>query len=578
MFYRNSIIKLRNNFTNYFYQYHKNFSNLNKYSSQITQKKERGAAQAMLYSLGLTKNDLNKPQVGVVSMWYSGNPCNSKLNIYSDAISLSIKNQKMIPMQFNTISVSDGISMGTQGMRYSLPSRELIADSIETVVNAQHYDGVICIPGCDKNLPGSLMGISRLNRPSLIVYGGSMKSTTYKGTKLDIVSAFESYGKYISGKITEDERLEIIQNACDKGCGSCSGLYTANTMAVCLETLGMMLPNSSSTSTGTIEKELECLYTGNIIHNLLEKDIKPSDILTKESFLNAITMTYAFGGSTNAVIHLLACANSAQIDITLDDFQNLNHIPVILNMKPHGEYVMYDLSKIGGTARVTKYLIQKGLLNGNCLTVTGNTLWENVKKCEDMEFTKQNIVLPLEKPFKNDGHIKILKGNLSPNGCLSKIYKNKKIFKGKACVFDNENDMVQALSNNKIKSNSFVIIRYQGESIGCPEMLTPTSALIGHFGSDNAPPLATDGRFSGGSHGILIAHLPDAYKKDSLTRIIKNNDDIEINLSTNEINLLVDNEQIKERLNNIPQKKLNISGYLKKFSKLCGTFQDGYIT
>jgi len=578
MFYRNSIIKLRNNFTNYFHQYHKNFSNLNKYSSQITQKKERGAAQAMLYSLGLTKNDLNKPQVGVVSMWYSGNPCNSKLNIYSDAISLSIKNQKMIPMQFNTISVSDGISMGTQGMRYSLPSRELIADSIETVVNAQHYDGVICIPGCDKNLPGSLMGISRLNRPSLIVYGGSMKSTTYKGTKLDIVSAFESYGKYISGKITEDERLEIIQNACDKGCGSCSGLYTANTMAVCLETLGMMLPNSSSTSTGTIEKELECLYTGNIIHNLLEKDIKPSDILTKESFLNAITMTYAFGGSTNAVIHLLACANSAQIDITLDDFQNLNHIPVILNMKPHGEYVMYDLSKIGGTARVTKYLIQKGLLNGNCLTVTGNTLWENVKKCEDMEFTKQNIVLPLEKPFKNDGHIKILKGNLSPNGCLSKIYKNKKIFKGKACVFDNENDMVQALSNNKIKSNSFVIIRYQGESIGCPEMLTPTSALIGHFGSDNAPPLATDGRFSGGSHGILIAHLPDAYKKDSLTRIIKNNDDIEINLSTNEINLLVDNEQIKERLNNIPQKKLNISGYLKKFSKLCGTFQDGYIT
>ena len=579
MFYKTSVAKFVKNYTKISYYSHKRFSNINKFSREITQKKERGAAQAMLYSLGLTKDDMNKAQVAVASMWYSGNPCNSKLNIYSDAISSSIqRSDKMIPMQFNTIGVSDGISMGTPGMRYSLPSRELIADSIETVVNAQHYDGVICVPGCDKNLPGSLMGILRLNRPSLIVYGGSMKSTEYKGSKLDIVSAFESYGKYTSGKISEDERLDIIQNSCDKGCGSCSGLYTANTMAVCLETLGMMLPNSSSSSPGTIEKSKECMDTGNVIQNLLEKDIKPSDILTKESFLNAITVTYAFGGSTNAVIHLLACANSAGIDIKLDDFQNLNHIPVILNMKPHGEYVMYDLSKIWGTARVTKYLIQKGLLNGNCLTVTGKTLWENVKDYEDMEFTNQNLVFPLEKPFKNDGHIKILKGNLSPNGCLSKIYKKEKIFKGKACVFDNENDMVEALSNNEIKQDSFVVIRYQGESIGCPEMLTPTSALIGHFGSEKAPPLATDGRFSGGSHGILIAHLPDAYKKNSLTRIIKNNDDIEINLSTNEINLLVDDEQIKERLNNTPQKELNVSGYLKKFSKLCGTFQDGYIT
>ena len=533
----------------------------------------------MLYSLGLTKDDMNKAQVAVASMWYSGNPCNSKLNIYSDAISSSIKrNDKMIPMQFNTIGVSDGISMGTPGMRYSLPSRELIADSIETVVNAQHYDGVICVPGCDKNLPGSLMGILRLNRPSLIVYGGSMKSTEYKESKLDIVSAFESYGKYTSGKISEDERLDIIQNSCDKGCGSCSGLYTANTMAVCLETLGMMLPNSSSSSPGTIEKSKECMDTGNVIQNLLEKDIKPSDILTKQSFLNAITVTYAFGGSTNAVIHLLACANSAGIHLTLDDFQNLNHIPVILNMKPHGEYVMYDLSKIGGTARVTKYLIQKGLLDGSCLTVTGNSLWDNVKNCEDMEFSNQDLVFPLETPFKNDGHIKILKGNLSPNGCLSKIYKKEKVFKGKACVFDNENDMVKALSNNEIQKDSFVIIRYQGESIGCPEMLTPTSALIGHFGTENAPPLATDGRFSGGSHGILIAHLPDAYKKESLTRVIKNNDEIEINLSTNEINLLVNNEEINKRLNETPQKELNVDGYLRKFSKLCGTFENGYIT
>lgn len=579
MFYKNNITKFVKNYSKISYYSHKRFSNMNKYSSEITQKKERGAAQAMLYSLGLTKADMNKAQVAVASMWYSGNPCNSKLNIYSDAISSSIqRSDKMIPMQFNTIGVSDGISMGTPGMRYSLPSRELIADSIETVVNAQHYDGVICVPGCDKNLPGSLMGISRLNRPSLIVYGGSMKSSNYKGMKLDIVSAFESYGKYTSGKISEDERLDIIQNSCDKGCGSCSGLYTANTMAVCLETLGMMIPNSSSTSPGTPEKDEECNKMGDIIHNLLEKDIKPSDILTKQSFLNAITVTYAFGGSTNAVIHLLACANSAGIHLTLDDFQNLNHIPVILNMKPHGEYVMYDLSKIGGTARVTKYLIQKGLLDGSCLTVTGNSLWDNVKNCKDMEFSNQNLVFPLEKPFKNDGHIKILKGNLSPNGCLSKIYKKEKVFKGKACVFDNENDMVKALSNNEIQKDSFVIIRYQGESIGCPEMLTPTSALIGHFGTENAPPLATDGRFSGGSHGILIAHLPDAYKKESLTRVIKNNDEIEINLSTNEINLLVNNEEINKRLNETPQKELNVDGYLRKFSKLCGTFQDGYIT
>lgn len=578
MFYKNNITKFVKNYSKISYYSHKRFSNMNKYSSEITQKKERGAAQAMLYSLGLTKADMNKAQVAVASMWYSGNPCNSKLNIFSDLISNSIKDKKMLPMQFNTIGVSDGISMGTPGMRYSLPSRELIADSIETVVNAQHYDGVICVPGCDKNLPGSLMGISRLNRPSLIVYGGSMKSSNYKGMKLDIVSAFESYGKYTSGKISEDERLDVIQNSCDKGCGSCSGLYTANTMAVCLETLGMMIPNSSSTSPGTPEKDEECNKMGDIIHNLLEKDIKPSDILTKQSFLNAITVTYAFGGSTNAVIHLLACANSAGIHLTLDDFQNLNHIPVILNMKPHGEYVMYDLSKIGGTARVTKYLIQKGLLDGSCLTVTGNSLWDNVKNCEDMEFSNQDLVFPLETPFKNDGHIKILKGNLSPNGCLSKIYKKEKVFKGKACVFDNENDMVKALSNNEIQKDSFVIIRYQGESIGCPEMLTPTSALIGHFGTENAPPLATDGRFSGGSHGILIAHLPDAYKKESLTRVIKNNDEIEINLSTNEINLLVNNEEINKRLNETPQKELNVDGYLRKFSKLCGTFQDGYIT
>jgi dihydroxy-acid dehydratase len=550
---------------------------LNKISQNITQKKEHSAAQAMLYSLGLSKNDLTKPQIGIGSMWYAGNPCNSKLHILSDYIKHSVNKNKMIPMQFNTIGVSDGISMGTKGMRYSLPSRELIADSFETIMQAQHYDGLVCIPGCDKNLPGSLMGAIRINRPSIIVYGGSMLSNNYKNKRLDIVDAFESFGQYLSGKITEDERLDIVQNSCNKKCGACAGLYTANTMAICLEVLGMTMPNSSSNPSGTPLKFRECDDIGYAMSKLLQNDLKPSDILSKQSFLNAIKMTYIIGGSTNAVIHLLACARTANINITPEDFQKLSGTPILFNMKPHGEYAMHHLYDHGGTSSVIKYLIDNNILDGDVLTVTGKTLKENVQNYQDLNFTIQNVVKPLDSPFKSTGHINILKGNLAPKGCISKIYrKNIKISK-KAIVFDSENEMLTALNSNQITLDHFVIIRYQGETIGCPEMLTPTSALIGYFGND-VPPLATDGRFSGGSHGILVAHLEDAYKKNSMTKLIKNDDIISLDMDKLTINLEI-SDNIKNYRNLKCENKIpDTSGYLKKFAKLCKGFDDGYIT
>ena len=553
-----------------------NKSCLNKYSQEITQKKERGAAQAMLYSLGYDIEDLKKPQVAVSSMWYSGNPCNSKLNILSDNVQKSIQQTDMLPMMFNTIGVSDGMSMGTLGMRYSLPSRDLIADSIETIVNAQHYDGIVCIPGCDKNLPGSLIALSRLNRPGLIIYGGSMKPSYYNGNKLDIVSAFESYGKYVKGTISEEERLNIIQNSCDKDCGSCSGLYTANTMAICLETMGITLPNSSSLPSMSKEKLTECDNIGLYMKTMLEKDIKPKDIITKKAFENAISMLYITGGSTNAVIHLLSIAKSIGIELTIDDFKNKEHVPVLLNMKPNGPNVMYDLHTIGGTSALLKYLILNDVIDGNCLTVSGDTLWGNVQDASDLDFSKQNIVYPLEHPIKADSHVKILRGNLAPDGCLSKIYKTDQNFVGKAIVFDSETEMVKALARDEITKDNFVILRYQGETIGCPEMLTPTSSLIGYFG-ENPPPLATDGRFSGGSHGILVAHLSDAYKQEGLTHLIENGDNIVINLKNHEINLDISEHEIEERRKKSVKRDPNINGYLLKYSKLCGNFSNGYL-
>ena len=396
-------------------------NNLNRYSRIITQNRENGAAQAMLYALGLNTHDLQKPQVGVCSMWYKGNPCNSKLNILSNHVSNSLNKKKLLSMEFNTIGISDGISMGTSGMNYSLPSRDLISDSIETVVKGLHYDSLICIPGCDKNLPGSVMAMVLLDRPSFLIYGGSMRPSFLdsKNTKLDIVSAFEAYGKYIKKDISDFERQNIIENSCDKQCGSCSGFYTANTMATIFEVMGLTLPNSSSSMSLSSEKINECAMAGDTMYNLLKEDIRPSQIITKKSFENAIKMLYLTGGSTNAVIHLLAIAKLAKIDLTLDDFNKFKSTPILLNMKPHGTNVMNDLYNLGGTSSFIKYLIENNLIDDS-LTITGKTLYENVKTAKTID-KSQNVVFMKDTPFKKESHIRILKGNMAPEGCVSKI-------------------------------------------------------------------------------------------------------------------------------------------------------------
>lgn len=552
---------------------------LNKYSRVITQNIENGAAQAMLYSLGLNNNDLKKAQIGIASMWYQGNPCNSKLNIYSDMVSKSITKEQLLPMQFNTIGISDGISMGTSGMKYSLPSRDLISDSIESVVRGQHYDGLICIPGCDKNLPGSVIAMLLLDRPSFMIYGGSMRPSylNENNNKLDIVSAFEAYGKYISNEISNDERQEIIENSCDKSCGSCSGLYTANTMATIFEIMGLTLPNSSSSMSLSDEKYEECSKAGETIHSLLVKDIKPSEIVTKKSLLNAIKMLYLTGGSTNAIIHLLAIAHVADIKLTLDDFSSLQNTPVLLNMKPHGENVMYDLYKIGGTSAFIKYLIEKDLIDGSGLTVTGKTLYENVRDAPELK-SEQNVIMPVENPFIKESHIRILKGNMAPKGCVSKISaKTPKIISKKAIVFNIEDEMMSSLKQGLITKDHFVILRYQGETTGCPEMLKPTSSIIGYFG-DDAPPLATDGRFSGGSHGVLICHLPDAFKEMSITSVIIDGDEVVLDYNNNTIKINITEDDISKRLSSIDKPNLELKGYLSKFKKLVGNIENGYST
>ena len=569
---------------------------LNKFSKIITQPKNRGAAQAMLYALGLSPNDLNKPQIGVCSMWYDGNPCNSKLNIIQDKIKCSISKTKQIPMRFNTIGVSDGMSMGTFGMRYSLPSRELIADSIETIMSAQHYDGLVCIPGCDKNLPGSVMGMMRLNRPSCVVYGGSMRPQNHNGNTLDIVSAFESFGSYLKGDINDKERQSIVENSCDsKQCGSCSGFYTANTMACLIEVMGLSLPNSSSNMSLSKEKFNECDEIGSIMKHLIENDIRPRDIVTKKSLENAIRMLYAIGGSTNAIIHILAIAQEANIDFSVEDCKKWEHIPVLTNMKPHGIYCMSDLNKIGGTSVLCKYLIEEGILDGSTQTITGKSLWDNVsgykslfindvhhnddKSIVPVRHCSQNqIINSTKSPFKRDSHIKILKGLLAPNGCISKIYSEHHEFNGRAIVFNSEDEMLNSLQNGNIKKDHFIILRYQGESIGCPEMLAPTSALVGYFGNEQPPPLATDGRFSGGSKGILVAHLPDAYKNGSPTALIEDDDIITVSTVNNTIEICVDPEKLKRRKpKNVPPILQN-KGYLNKFNKLVGSIESGYST
>lgn len=558
---------------------------MNRFSRVITQAKSQGASQAMLYALGLTKRDMGKAQIGIGSVWYEGNPCNSHLNILSEKVKNGINEffpNTLLGFRFNTIGISDGISMGTKGMLYSLPSREIIADSVESIMKGQYYDANISIAGCDKNMPGCLMGMIRVNRPSLMIYGGTIKPGLYKGQNVDIVNAFQSYGEYINGNIDNEEREELLQKCCP-GPGSCGGMYTANTMATAIEAMGMMLPNSSSNIAESVAKYKECFtHSVHSIYRLLDKDIKPSDIITKKSIENAITTMISLGGSTNGVLHIMAIAKTAGIDLNLNDFNRIGErVPVIGNLKPFGEYLMYDIYKKGGTSLVLKHLLNEGLLYGDCLTVTGNTLEENLDKIKlnDTHFLSTDI-FKTNPPIKNDSHIRIFYGNLAKEGAVGKITgKEGEYFRGTAKVFDKEEDFMTSLEKNYIKEGDVIVIRYQGPvgGPGMPEMLKPTSAIAG-YGLLGKVAFLTDGRFSGGSHGFIIGHIsPEAQKAGNIA-IIKNGDMIEIDAKKNTINLEVDEIEIEKRFINWKQPKRKLEGYLKKYSKLVSSASEGCIT
>lgn len=506
----------------------------NKYSSQITQRKSQGASQAMLYATGLSDEDLDKPQVGIASVWYEGNSCNMHLLQLAENVKEGVRAAGLVGFRFNTIGVSDGIAMGTDGMSFSLQSRDLIADSIETVMSAQWYDANISIPGCDKNMPGCLMAMGRLNRPALMVYGGTIRAGTTGNDKLDVISAFQSYGEYLAGKIDENRRRDIIRHACP-GAGACGGMYTANTMASAIEMLGMSLPYSSSTPAEDPLKTAECIRAGMAIKNLLELDLKPRDIMTREAFENAMVLVTVLGGSTNAVLHLLAMARSVNVPLTLDDFQNVsNRVPLLADFKPSGFYVMEDLHRAGGVPAVIKMLLDEGLVHGDCMTVTGKTVRENVKDLPGLK-AGQQIVRPLSNPLKKTGHIQILRGNLAPEGSVAKITGKEGLrFSGPAKVYDSEEDMLHALEQKEIQKGDVIVIRYEGPKggPGMPEMLTPTSAIMGAgLGKDVA--LITDGRFSGGSHGFLVGHITPEAQDGGPIALIRTGDRITIDAEKN---------------------------------------------
>ncbi len=523
--------------------------NLNKISAQITQPKSQGASQAMLYGTGMTETDMNKPQVGISSVWYDGNTCNMHLMDLATEVKKGVMAAGMVGMRFNTIGVSDGISMGTNGMSYSLQSRDIIADSIETVMSAQWYDANISLPGCDKNMPGCLIAMARLNRPSLMIYGGTIKpGYDRKNQTLDVVSAFQAYGQAITGTITEEERQEIVRCSIP-GAGACGGMYTANTMASAIEAMGMSLPYSSSTPAVDPAKLAECFNAGAAIRNLLEKDIKPRDIMTRQAFENAMVVVMALGGSTNAVLHLIAMAKAAQVELTIDDFQTIsNKIPFIADLKPSGKYVMEDVHLVGGIPAVMKYLLEKGLLHGECLTVTGKTVAENLADLPGLK-AGQDVIHPLENPIKSSGHIQILRGNLAPGGAVAKITgKEGLLFSGTAKVYDCEEDMLHALERKEIVKGDVVVIRYEGPKggPGMPEMLTPTSAIMGAgLGKDVA--LLTDGRFSGGSHGFIVGHIVPEAQEGGPLAWVQNGDIITIDAENNSLSFEVSDEEIARR-------------------------------
>jgi dihydroxy-acid dehydratase len=520
----------------------------NKFSSRITQPKSQGASQAMLYATGMSDADMQKPQVGIASVWYEGNPCNMHLLQLAEKVKEGVREAGLVAFRFNTIGVSDGIAMGTDGMSFSLQSRDLIADSIETVMSAQWYDANISLPGCDKNMPGCVMAMGRLNRPSLMVYGGTIRAGSHDGQKLDVISAFQSYGEYLSGRIDETRRKDIIQHACP-GAGACGGMYTANTMACAIEVLGMTLPYSSSTPAEDPLKAEECLRAGNSIRNLLERDIKPRDIMTREAFENAMVFITSVGGSTNAVLHLIAMARSVGVTLTLDDFQRVsNRVPLLADFKPSGFYVMEDLHRVGGVPAVMKMLLEEKLLNGDCLTVTGKTVRENLKDLPGLT-AGQKIVHPVSDPIKKTGHIQILKGNLAPDGSVAKITGKEGLrFSGPAKVYDSEEDMLHALERKEIQKGDIIVIRYEGPKggPGMPEMLTPTSAVMGAgLGKDVA--LITDGRFSGGSHGFIVGHITPEAQEGGPIGLVRNGDRITIDAEKNELTVDLSEKELADR-------------------------------
>ena len=553
----------------------------NKFSARITQQKSQGASQAMLYATGMNETDMSKPQVGISSVWYEGNPCNMHLLDLAAATKDGVAAAGLVGTRFNTIGASDGISMGTDGMSFSLQSRDLIADSIETVMSAQWYDANISIPGCDKNMPGCLMAMGRLNRPSLMIYGGTIRAGHGEhGEKLDVISAFQSYGAFIAGSITETQRSQIVRQSCP-GAGACGGMYTANTMASAAEALGMSLPFSSSTPAEDARKKQECHDAGLAIKRMLEMDLKPRDIMTRAAFENAMVLITVLGGSTNAVLHLIAIARSVGVNLTLDDMQRVSdRVPMLADFKPSGQYVMEDLQAVGGTPAVMKMLLEEGLFDGSCMTVTGKTQAENLRDLPGLS-PGQPIVRPLSNPIKKSGHIQILKGNLSPDGSVAKITgKEGMRFEGPARVYDSEEDMLHGLEQGQISKGDVIVIRYEGPKggPGMPEMLTPTSAIMGAgLGKDVA--LLTDGRFSGGSHGFIVGHVTPEAQDGGPIALVRDGDRITIDADKNLISVDVSDAELQVRRAAWIQPPFKAErGTLAKYIRLVRSASEGCVT
>ncbi len=553
---------------------------LNKYSKTLTQDRTQPGAQAMLHAIGLSTEDLKKAQIGIASTGYEGNPCNMQLNDMAQVVKSGVQQQDLIGLVFNTIGVSDGMSMGTPGMRYSLPSRDVIADSIETVVNAQSYDGVIAVVGCDKNMPGAMMAMARLNRPGIIVYGGTIAPGKYKDQRLDIVSAFEALGASFSGAITEEDLQGVIQNACP-GAGACGGMYTANTMASALEAMGISLPYSSSNPATSLQKQQECQQAGQQVRKLLELDLKPRDIVTARAMENALTLIMVLGGSTNAVLHLLAIAKSLELPLTLSDFQKISdRTPYLADLKPSGKFLMEDLHEVGGTPAVMKMLLNEGLIDGSCLTVTGKTVAENLADAPDLH-QGQQIINPLSNPIKPSGHLQILYGNLAEDGAVAKITgKEGEVFSGKAKVFEGEFAANKGIQSGEVKAGDVVVIRYEGPKggPGMPEMLKPTAAIMG-AGLGDEVALITDGRFSGGTHGFVVGHITPEAQEGGVIALLEDGDPITIDAVNNQLTVDLSDEELQKRRASWQAPKLKAQqGILFKYAKSVSSAAEGCVT